>query len=232
MKKLLALLLGTVIALSLTGCGHTHEWKDATCETPKTCTSCEETEGEALGHNWAEATCESPKTCTVCAATEGSPLEHSWEDATCAAPKTCTLCGETDGEALLHNAREMEIDDEHFTTACPNCGTTPTEKVDWEKYAGQLAADTYTLKGFIKGKSHGFTTSKDTLTIQEDGTAELAQSDGTISGTWRFVGYSYGFMQYELELDGTTYNANFLLSVPSMLTVIESSEGTQMIFLR
>ncbi len=29
-----------------------HDWKDATCTEPKTCKTCGETEGEALGHDW------------------------------------------------------------------------------------------------------------------------------------------------------------------------------------
>ena len=60
-----------------------HIWKKATCESPKTCTKCEATEGSALGHSWKEATCETPKTCTVCGKTEGSALGHSWKEATC-----------------------------------------------------------------------------------------------------------------------------------------------------
>ena len=44
-----------------TQCAHT--WKDATCFLPKTCTSCGETEGEALGHTWKDATCIDPKIC-------------------------------------------------------------------------------------------------------------------------------------------------------------------------
>lgn len=32
----------------------THEWTDATCTTPKTCSKCGETEGQALGHNYTE----------------------------------------------------------------------------------------------------------------------------------------------------------------------------------
>lgn len=31
-----------------------HKWADATCDTPKTCSVCHETEGEALGHSWDE----------------------------------------------------------------------------------------------------------------------------------------------------------------------------------
>ena len=38
-------------------CVHVHTWTDATCTTPKTCTTCEETEGVALGHNYVDSTC-------------------------------------------------------------------------------------------------------------------------------------------------------------------------------
>lgn len=36
----------------LSGCGHTHQYTSATCETPKTCVKCGETQGEPLGHRW------------------------------------------------------------------------------------------------------------------------------------------------------------------------------------
>ena len=47
-------------------CGHSyeetisatgHSWKEATCTTPKTCTKCGATEGNALGHNYVNGTC-------------------------------------------------------------------------------------------------------------------------------------------------------------------------------
>lgn len=34
-----------------------HSWNEATCITPKTCSVCGETEGEALGHNMVDGTC-------------------------------------------------------------------------------------------------------------------------------------------------------------------------------
>ncbi len=36
---------------------HTHSWKAATCEEPKTCTGCGETEGSANGHKFSKGTC-------------------------------------------------------------------------------------------------------------------------------------------------------------------------------
>lgn len=128
----LALVTVFTLCILLVGCGHSHEWSDATCDTPKTCISCGETEGEALGHDWCEATCQESKHCSRCNATEGEPLPHEWveatcqeakhcmtcghtqgglakhiwEDATCTTAKTCTVCKKTDGEPLGHSVAE------------------------------------------------------------------------------------------------------------------------------
>jgi len=103
MKKITAFLPLLLCLCLLTGCGCKHEWKDATCETPKTCSLCEETDGEPLGHSWQEATCEAPKTCSGCGLTEGEALGHSWVDATCEVPKTCSNCSMTEGSELGHD---------------------------------------------------------------------------------------------------------------------------------
>lgn len=50
-KKLITAFFAIILPLLvLTGCGCKHEWVDATCTAPKTCSKCQETEGEALGH--------------------------------------------------------------------------------------------------------------------------------------------------------------------------------------
>lgn len=110
MKKhitLLSLLL--VCAMLLTGCQCSHEWTAADCTTPKTCTKCQETEGEALGHTWQEASCSAPKTCTACALTEGEPLAHTWQEANYQQSETCTVCAATEGEPLTASFEEMGI---------------------------------------------------------------------------------------------------------------------------
>ena len=101
-KKVAILALALVLVLALTGCACKHEWVEADCVTPKTCSKCQETEGEALGHTWVDADCVTPKTCSVCAATEGEALGHTWVDADCVTPKTCSVCAATEGEALGH----------------------------------------------------------------------------------------------------------------------------------
>lgn len=49
-KKIMISAVLLVCALMLTGCMCEHEWTEATCTSPKTCSKCEATEGEALGH--------------------------------------------------------------------------------------------------------------------------------------------------------------------------------------
>lgn len=106
MKKVFCLLL--MVALLLSGCCLRHEWQAATCETPATCTKCQETEGEALGHSWQEATCETAKTCSVCAKQEGEALGHQifWE---------------------------MAEDRENMDGICETCQKEFHEELDWDK---------------------------------------------------------------------------------------------------
>ena len=78
LKKSLVFVLVIICVLSLSACGETecaHEWSEATCSAPKTCSLCGITEGETLAHSWVDATYEAPKTCSACGATEGEPLE-------------------------------------------------------------------------------------------------------------------------------------------------------------
>ena len=102
MRKYRLLLLSILAAALLTGCSCDHQWTEAICEIPKTCTLCNTTEGDPLGHNWQAADCETPKTCSRCKLTEGSPLGHTWEEATCTSTKICSVCSRTEGEPLEH----------------------------------------------------------------------------------------------------------------------------------
>ena len=79
-----------------------HDWSDATCTTPQTCSLCDATQGDVAEHIWISATCTTPKTCSVCNATEGDIGGHVWEAATCTSPKLCSVCGVTEGNALGH----------------------------------------------------------------------------------------------------------------------------------
>ena len=105
-RKLIVTLLLVLCVLSLTACKCKHKtWLDATCDTPKTCADCGETEGTAPGHDWQEASCEIAKICNICGELQGDALGHNWEEATTEAPKTCTLCGLTEGEKIVTDSR-------------------------------------------------------------------------------------------------------------------------------
>ena len=134
-KRGIMLLALIGIALCLAGCC-SHDWSEATCTAPETCTECGATRGD-LGHKWSEATCTSPKTCDECGETEGDvvhafeivvcteppvcsscgalgkPTEHTWVDATCDKPKSCKVCNALDGEPMGHSTRRGD---------CSRCG--------------------------------------------------------------------------------------------------------------
>ena len=91
--------------------GHNHDWKDATCTTPKTCKACDAVSGTALDHQWKAATCTEPKTCKICGITTGSAAGHYWTEATYSSPKTCITCGETSGDILRVDPYSVELPD-------------------------------------------------------------------------------------------------------------------------
>ena len=68
---------------SAAGKAHTFDGNDV-------CTACGYKKGDVVcDHEWTEATCTTPKTCSICGVTEGEALGHDWKDATCTEPKTC-----------------------------------------------------------------------------------------------------------------------------------------------
>lgn len=88
-------------------------------------------------HDWSEATCLAPQTCTLCGLTQGSALGHRWSDATCTAPVTCALCGLTEGEANGHLFPLWQTVREATKGAtglqqrtCVYCGETESRTID------------------------------------------------------------------------------------------------------
>ena len=130
MKRRMCLMMAALCVLLMSGCGCQHEWQDADCVTPKTCTLCQATEGEALGHSWQEASCETPKTCTGCGVTEGEAPGHTWQEAICETPKTCTACGKTEGEAS-HGWTDWSFDGEAaMLRSCGSCGAEENRSME------------------------------------------------------------------------------------------------------
>lgn len=127
-----------------------HDWQEATCTTPQTCSICHRTQGDALGHDWQEATCTEAKTCARCGATDGEPLGHepgTWKvvkEATCTAEgeesTKCARCGAEMTQPIPmaeHEFGEWETTKEASCSEpgerqrkCKNCDEVETEAID------------------------------------------------------------------------------------------------------
>ena len=71
-----------------------HTWINADCDTPKTCSVCGATEGEAKGHTpGAAATCTTAQTCTVCSAVLEAAKGHNYGEWIAEVPATCEGTG-------------------------------------------------------------------------------------------------------------------------------------------
>ena len=57
-------------------------------------------------HEWVEANCQSPETCSLCGKTKGKTVDHVFSEASHQNPPTCFTCGLSNGEKL---PAEMEV---------------------------------------------------------------------------------------------------------------------------
>lgn len=177
------ILLGVLL---LTGC-HSHEWAEATCVQPRTCTECGETEGETLEHTWQEATCAQPRTCGVCGETEGEALPHTLTDANYQQAAVCTVCGAEVGEPLQADFEKYGLtcveawDTPYpYISQCPdNMGVTASGTVTFSGHQVFLSDDAHeALDGY---EWHTFTMtclfSNDVNAIQYGGSAHCTSAD-------------------------------------------------------
>ena len=148
-------LVATVVMFMMTDACILHDWREATCTEPKTCSKCGKTAGEKLGHSWEEATCTEAKTCSVCREREGEALGHDWQEATCNSLQTCRTCGETTGRYAEHQWSKATC---QGPSTCSLCGETTGGYGDhqWESATCQKLA-TCSLCGETTGSyaDHG-----------------------------------------------------------------------------
>lgn len=183
-KQYVWMLLLAVICL-LAACGCKHEFADANCDTPKTCSLCGFTEGEALGHQWKAATCTEPKTCSACAKTEGEALGHVFDDSTpdCENPKLCGTCKQPETEAKPHTWTDATCD---TPKTCSVCQKSEGEKLEhiWQNATCE-APKTCTLCGLTEGAPTGHSWMAATCEVPK--TCEnCGATDGEAKGhTWQ-----------------------------------------------
>ncbi|MBQ7873897.1 MAG: hypothetical protein IJ306_01860 [Oscillospiraceae bacterium] len=105
-----------------------HNWVDATCEAPKTCTICGATEGEALGHNWGA-------------------VSYKWEEENGALSCTATRVCQNDA-AHTESAEATVTSEVEKEPTCTESGITKytaTFDVDWAETQTNSKADTEAL---------------------------------------------------------------------------------------
>lgn len=128
---------------------------DNACDA--TCNQCQ-TE-RTITHDFADATCLVPETCSVCGKTEGEALGHDYADATCTNPVTCKRCGETQGDALGHDIGQWECAKEAACTEkgekrrdCSHCDYYETEAIPatGHSYIKKVVTPTYTKQGYTQ----------------------------------------------------------------------------------
>ena len=191
---------------------HVHSWVDATCTTPKTCSTCGATEGTALGHTEEVIPAVAP-TCTETGLTEGSKcavcgeiivaqevvdaLGHDYEavvtEPDCSnggyTTYTCTVCGDSyvadETEALGHT-------EEVIPAVAPTC--TETGLTEGSKCA--VCGEIIVAQEVVDALGHDFVdgscsrcgeTDPDHVTVIAEGwsgyTTWVLTSDGTITFT-------------------------------------------------
>lgn len=225
MKKKILLTVSTVICVFLlTACGCSHEWANATCEMPKTCSLCGETEGEAGGHIWQEAGCTVPRTCTACAATEGEATGHSWEEATCQAPRTCSVCAATEGEAAGHILSDWRVDGDTMIRACSVCGVSESVPADHEAILKAMLTGRWNCTQVNYGGSmlpgyYVYPESIPYFEIKEDGSFHVYTVSTEYDGILRFKEYvaeeeGNGYYLFFCEVDGNPRMAFVLVPTP------------------
>lgn len=198
---LFILVAGMIIGLSSCSLFCRHDWKDATCTAPKTCSRCNKTEGNALGHTGGTATCTQKAVCTTCNAEYGELASHAYtqelvkaeafkSEATCTSAavyyKSCA-CG-----AISTNAGDVFFDGNtrrhtYTNNVCTVCGLDGNNPY-YLNFLSSITNDesiSIVLNNFVvevdsTGSAYDMTFEKfNTVNVAE---LELSIKDGELSG--------------------------------------------------
>ncbi len=105
-KRFLLTLIVLFFLGLLTSCGCKHEWKDATCTKPQTCTKCGKTEGEALGHMYGKEKVLKESSCTETGSKE----------------LTCSICGEVETVEIPATGHKLKFISQEKAPTCSEKG--------------------------------------------------------------------------------------------------------------
>lgn len=95
-----------------------HNWTNASCTSPATCTDCGAVGESAVGHYGGEPTCTAPGKCKSCGAEYLPVIDHKWIEATCIKPKHCEFCGIEEGTVADHKWIEATCEKAKYCEIC------------------------------------------------------------------------------------------------------------------
>lgn len=186
-----------------------HEWTEATCITPKTCSKCGKTVGTSLGHDYKGMTCTTDGKCTRCGDIQKT-TGHSWLDADCEKPKTCRICEKTEGKALGHTT-DVGI--------CERCGKDLFKPISNSGYGDSAISDIKVGSGlYTINLTHNGSSNFIVHLYDESGDKELLVNEiGDYNGTVLLIGESPyilnikadGEWSYTINKLSTTDDVNF-----------------------
>lgn len=155
-----------------------HTWEAATCVTPKTCTECGETEGEALGHAFTEASCTDPSACVNCGVIIEPARGHQWQE-TDDGGMVCSVCQERKaGDA--ESAKKIIFEAEEKAEAGRYREAIQILDNAWKKTGNEvyynLAGD-YRMEFGISNSSYMAAGKYNSIIVRDDGTVVVAGDD-------------------------------------------------------
>ena len=233
-RTFLTVVLVFALVFCLTACGCKHEWNEATCTTPRTCSLCQEIEGEALGHDWKDATCEAPKTCENCGETKGRKLDHSFGEeeivnpdyvnATATFVKTCEECDEQEERegtlTQLHDGKVVLMSADDFSARFTEKLMEVQTLLSNDQYLSMITEDDGTLCMYMCRRSNGKITEPGFFVMRDLNDENLAYHQHAEEGA--FMGIVGG-------VKGTEQTAiAFVALIATMNPAMELTEVTQL----
>lgn len=212
MKKIAILLLITVITLNGCDLFHEHEWVDATCETAKYCSTCEEKEGEALGHRYSKANYQNPATCSVCGEVNGTVLEPDFEKYNLEINAEADIDGFHEYYTCGNGEPDVEVVGElsfyQYTIFASDETHEAKEGYEWRTVKVNL---TFNDSNVLTHGAEWSTTWEDYYTIDKhDSSATLMDEEGT---TYKFTvnynGTDYEECLFVKKLSHSGWNGNY-----------------------
>lgn len=206
-----------------------HEWEEATCNHPKTCSICGATEGDRLDHDLTPATCTEPQICKRCGVKVGDPAGHSideWtvdKEATCSQQGekhgVCTTCGEVVKEAIpttSHTEGEWVVE-ENYTVTSSGVVVPGTRALKCSVCGETIRTEDYTVE-LTMGQKNALAKAQSYLSV-------MPFSHSGLVDQLEFEGFSHEDSTFAADNCGADWNEQAALKAESYLSIMSFSRS-------